>query len=199
MSVRLGMGFKELKPLENPDLGVASMLVKDPDGYPFYWLNLVGSGVNDFWKAVENPADDYTVYATGALDVRDFFGDIYPAEFLKQVRAICETAGGCRGFVGTGTGLYVVGDDGRWYDPDSGKALSDEEIELEIKLYHAIRESLEGSAFLTRSKNPGPSCSKSGALPRSRSKRVRKRSRPTADRTAIWTCRSLPAISSASA
>jgi len=150
MSVRLGVGFGELKPLENPNLSVASIQVRDPDGYPFFWLNVVGSGVQSFWQAVENPQDDFIVYATGALDVRNFFGDIYTAAFLKRVRSICQDAGGCRGFVATGTGLYVVGEDDRWYDPDSGNALSDKAVEFETKLYHSIRESLEGSEFLAK-------------------------------------------------
>jgi len=138
MQFRSGLHAQSIDP---DTMGLAEEEVADLDGHPLYHLTLLGEGVKDFWTTVNHPLPNqaYQIYATGALDKRDFYSFILNESWFENVRRTLAVSGTFKNFVSPAGGqLYLVDQAGHTWDIDTATEVPESTLAHQRSAFEAM-------------------------------------------------------------
>ncbi|MBB6098174.1 hypothetical protein HNR42_001599 [Deinobacterium chartae] len=129
---------------------VASLIVEDLLGEPFYQLTLVDSQpltgtTQDFWALAERAGGNHPmqVYGTGASDVRNLIGFEFDATFLQQLIATLQRAGGVQRLVSPeGNIVYLEDQKGRLWDIATQRPVPDTVVKQHLDNYLHLAQTI---------------------------------------------------------
>lgn len=119
------------------ETAIRSVLIKDLDGQPFYWLTVRGPHDSaDFWAAVAQA--DTPVTATGASTDRNLLAFEFGPNFADNLLSLQERLGEIELVSPQGQVIYVV-HAGKTYDVQNGQEVSAEQLKRDREIYSELK------------------------------------------------------------
>lgn len=144
MAVKNGILTGKLTPQNVDQTSVATTLIEDFDGQPFYYLTLTTQGLGEnptFWDAVNSVTDSRqdTLAATGASTARTLYAFEYGASVTRALKATAQKAGSVqRLIIPDGGVLWLQDKQGRYWSVLEGQLISDETVQAARLTYDRL-------------------------------------------------------------